>query len=195
MFIGVVDEALEQLLRDRLPFPAQAGDISLEIPSRAWVEGLTRDTINLFLFDLTRSATPNRAPTRRVDENGRHERRRPQPMVEMNYLVSVFAGGVRAEHELLGRIVSVLAALDVLPEEYLPRPLSSSVNLAFVDDDNMRARDIWNGAGGTLKAAFSLQVTVAADSFDWTVEPTAVSAIQGSAGPVTDPAGTAAATS
>jgi hypothetical protein len=82
---------------------------------------------------------------------------------------------------LLGDVISRLASIDVLPPEHLPSPLTSSVHLAFAEDDRHKARDVWNGAGGTLKASFSLQVTVAADSFDWTAEPTAVTRIEGMA--------------
>jgi hypothetical protein len=57
--------------------------------------------------------------------------------------------------------------------------LSSSIHLAFAEDDRHRARDIWNGAGGTLKAGFSLQVTVASDTFGWTDEPTRITSIVG----------------
>jgi hypothetical protein len=100
-------------------------------------------------------------------------------MIELNYLVSAWAGNPRDEHQLLGDVLSRLAALDTLPPEYLSRPLSSTVHLSFVEDDRHRARDIWNGAGGSLKASFSMQVTVAADSFDWAAEPPVVTRIEG----------------
>jgi hypothetical protein len=183
MFIRVVDDGLERLLRAELPLPEEMGDITFDIPSNSWAAQLSRITINLFLYDVNRSAHPNRAPVRRVDENGKGERRAPQPMIELNYLISAWAGSPRDEHQLLGNVLSRIAAVDVLPAEHLSSPVASSIHLAFVEDDRHRTRDIWNGAGGTLKASFSLQVTVAADSFGWADEPTAVTSIQSMAGP------------
>jgi Pvc16 N-terminal domain len=181
MFIRIVDEGLERLVRAELPLPKDVGDVSFEVPSSNWSAQLSRVTVNLFLFDVTRSTHPNRAPVRRVDENGKGQRRPPQPMVELSYLVSAWAGNPRDEHQLLGEVLSKVAGLDVLPDEYLSRPLSSSVQLSFVEDDRHRARDIWNGAGGSLKAGFTMHVTVAADTFGWAPEPPAVTSIEGSA--------------
>ena len=183
MFIRVVDEGLEAMLRARLPLPEELGDISFETPNSGWAAKLSRITVNLFLYDVSRSSHPNRAPIRRVDANGKAERRPPQPMVELSYLVSAWAGTTRDEHQLLGDVIGRIAGLDVLPPEYLATSLSSSVFLAFVEDERHRNRDIWNGAGGTLKASFAMTITVAADSFDWIAEPTAVTSIQGMASP------------
>ena len=181
MFIRIVDDSLERLLRDQVPLPENLGDISFDIPNSTWAAQLSRITVNLFLYDVTRSSHPNRAAMRRIAENGKGERRAPQPMIELNYLVSAWAGNPRDEHQLLGDVLSRLAALDAVPPEYLARPLASSVHLSFVEDDRHRARDIWNGAGGSLKASFSMQVTVAADSFDWAAEPPVVTRIEGMA--------------
>lgn len=171
MFIRIVDDGLERLIRDRVPLPEDAGDISFDIPTPTWAAQLSRITVNLYLFDVTRSSHQGRAVTRRVDDNGVAQRRSPQPMVELDYLISAWAGGPRDEHQLLGEVISRLASLDTLPEEYLTTQLSSSIHVNLVEDDRHRARDIWAGAGGTLKASIALQVTVAADTFGWTLEP------------------------
>lgn len=185
MFIRIVDEGLERFVRAELPLPEDVGDISFDVPSSGWSAGLSRLTVNLFLFEVTRSAQPNRAPLRRVDADGKAERRSPQPMVQLNYLVSAWAGNARDEHQLLGEILSRIAGLDTLPPQHLPRPLSSSVHLTMAEDDRHRARDIWNGAEGPLKAAFTMQATVAADTFGWAPEPPLVTTIAGAAVPRT----------
>lgn len=177
MFIRLVDESLERHLRTAVPFPASAGDVSFAVPTRAWSETLTRPTFNLFLFDITRSAVPNRAAVRRVDGNGLGERRPPQPMIELNYMVSAWAEDPLREHELLGAVISSVAGLAVLPAEVVSPELSSSVHLSFVEDDRHRARDIWNGAGNALRAGFSMHVTAAADTFGWAPMPTPISGI------------------
>jgi hypothetical protein len=57
------------------------------------------------------------------------------------------------------------------------------VHLALVDENDRRAREIWSGAGGTLKASFSLNASVAADTFGWTLEPPLITRIDGTARP------------
>lgn len=178
MFIRIVDEGLERFLRDRVPLPEDLADVSFDVPNNTWAAQLSRITVNVFLYDVVRSDQPNRAPTRRIDETGKAERRRPQPMIELSYLISAWAGSPRDEHQLLGDVLSSLAGVDTLPPEYLPTALSSSVHMSFREDDRHRNRDIWNGAGGTLRASFNMQVTVAADSFGWTAEPPLVTHIE-----------------
>jgi hypothetical protein len=181
VFIKIVDEGLERLLRTELPFPPSVGDISFDTPSQVWSDRLRRNTINLFLFDITRSPQPNRAQVRRVDQSGHAERRPPQPMIELNYLVSAWGDTAIDGHHLLGEVISRIAGLDVLPPEYLTENLTSSIYLSFVEDDRHRARDIWTGAGNTLRAGFSMHATVAADSFDWAPEPALATGVEGSA--------------
>jgi hypothetical protein len=175
VFISHVDAGLEKLLRTRLPLPEEMGDISFDPPNGTWSAQLSRITVNLFLYDVQRSSQPS-GPTVRTADGKVTERRRPQPMVQLGYLVSAWAGSPRDEHQLLGDVASILAGADGLPPELLPDGLSSGVRFALGDSDN-RAREVWTAAGGSLKASFCLMATVAADSFDWEVAPPPVERI------------------
>ncbi len=169
VFISHVDSGLEKLLRSRLPLPEELGDVSFDAPSGTWSAQLSRITVNLFLYDVQRSSLPS-APSIRAMADGSGQRRRPQPMVQLGYLVSAWAGSPRDEHQLLGDVVSLLAGIDTLPDDVLPPGLDPPVRLALGDSDN-RAREIWSASGGTLKASCSLMATVPADTFDWEIEP------------------------
>ncbi len=178
VFISNVDSGLERLLRARLPLPEEVGDVAFDVPTSGWSAQLSRITVNLFLYDVQRSAQPSRSATLRPEENGGSlVRRRPQPMVQLGYLVSAWAGNPRDEHQLLGHLVSILAGTEALPEEYVVGDLSSTVRLSL-GDEKTQARDIWGVVGGTLKAAVVLQVTVAADTFDWEEQAPAVTRIE-----------------
>jgi hypothetical protein len=183
MFVRMVDEGLERFLRTQLPLPEDLGDISFEAPTGNWSAQLSRITVNLFLYEVARSSHPARAATQRVDANGRSERRAPQPMVQLNYLVSAWAGSPRDEHQLLGDVISRIAPCDVLPAEHLPAELASTVHLGFGADERNRPRDVWGAAGGQLKASFTLQATVAADSFAWQDQAPLVTRIEALAAP------------
>jgi hypothetical protein len=184
VFISHVDSGLEKLLRTRLPLPEEMGDVSFDAPSGTWSAQLSRITVNLFLYDVQRSTQPS-APSVRASEGGPAQRRRPQPMMQLGYLVSAWAGSPRDEHQLLGDVVSILAGVELLPEDLLPDGLNSSVRVSLGDADN-KVREIWSASGGSLKAAFSLMVTVAADTFDWELQPPAVDRISAMANRLDD---------
>jgi hypothetical protein len=176
MFIRNVDEGLERLVRTRLPLPEEVGDVSFDPPSKNWSAQLSRLTVNLFLFHVDRSTQPTRAPQVRVDGDGRPQRRTPQPMIELRYLVSAWAGSPRDEHQLLGDLVSLLAGAPVLPADLAPGR-DSSILLSLGGDDLHRSREVWQGVGGDLKASVQLTATVAADTWDWTDQAPAVERI------------------
>jgi Pvc16 N-terminal domain len=176
VFISHVDSGLEKLLRTRLPLPEELGDISFDPPSGTWSAQLSRITVNLFLYDVQRSTMPS-APMVRTPTDGPAQRRRAQPMIQLGYLVSAWAGSPRDEHQLLGDVVSIMAGVEAIPVDLLPDGLSSTVRLSMGDPDN-RSREIWSASGGSLKASFSVMATVAADSFGWELLPPLVERIE-----------------
>ena len=139
MFIRVVDESLERLLRAELPLPPEIGDISFDQPTGTWSAQLSRLTVNLFLYDVARSTQPSRSPIRRVVDAGNGgatgQRRVPLPMIRLGYLVSAWAGSPRDEHQLLGEVINRLSGLPGLPEKYLLEPAGASMH-----DQSPRAR-------------------------------------------------------
>lgn len=184
MFIRVVDDSLEKFVRAQLPLPDDLGDVTFESPTSNWSAQLSRITVNFFLYEVGLSDQPTRAAIRRVTDGGVTERRIPQPMVRLSYLVSAWAGSPRDEHQLLGDLVSRFAGLAVLPDQYLTSTLSSSVHVRMVYDEANKPRDVWSGSGGQLKASFAIEVSVAADTYDWTGAAPAVSRIEALTKPV-----------
>ena len=170
MFIRNVDETLERFIRERLALNDDLGDVTFEAPTSNWSAQLSRITVNLFLYDVGLSNQPSRTALRRVADDGKALQRAPQPMVRLGYLVSAWAGSPRDEHQLLGDLVSLFAAQSVVPADHVVGTLSSSIQIRLVADDVNRPRDVFSGSGGQLKAAFALEATVAADSYDWTPE-------------------------
>jgi hypothetical protein len=104
-------------------------------------------------------------------------------MIELGYLVTAWAGSAQDEHQLLGDVLSRFAAINTIPEEYLPGELSSSVYLTVGEDERNRPREIWTATGGSLKASFTLEATVAADTFDWLAEAPLINRVEGLAAP------------
>jgi hypothetical protein len=184
MFIRNVDETLERFIRERLALNEDLGDVTFEAPTSNWSAQLSRITVNLFLYDVGLSNQPSRTALRRVADDGKALQRAPQPMVRLGYLVSAWAGSPRDEHQLLGDLVSLFAAQAVVPADHIVGTLSSSIQIRLVADDVNRPRDVFSGSGGQLKAAFALEATVAADSYDWTPEAPPVDRIAALTNPV-----------
>lgn len=187
MLIPAVEDGLEKLLRSTLPLPVEQGDISFDAPNSTWSAQVNRLTVNLFLYGVTRSGQPHRGPSLRTNAAGGIERRHALPMVELSYLVSAWAGSTRDEHLLLGDALTRLLAFQILPPEHVSAPLESSVQIALAEDEKVRPRDVWGGLGGTLKASFTIVVTVAADAYDWEAAAPQVTSVVGTAVPM--PAG------
>ena len=184
MLIRNVDESLERFVRERLALTDDLGDVTFEAPTSNWSAQLSRITVNLFLYDVGLSNQPSRSAIRRITENGAAQQRAPQPMVRLGYLVSAWAGSPRDEHQLLGDLVSLFGAQSAVPADYLVGTLSSAIQIRIVADDVNRPRDVFGGSGGQLKAAFALEATVAADSYEWTPEAPPVDRIVGLTNPV-----------
>lgn len=166
MFIAAVDDALRAFLRTRLPLPADAGDVSFDAPSPEWAAALTRPTVSLFLERVDKSDSVARAPQRRFDANGRPERRTvTAQLVDLTYVLSVWAPDAATEHHLLGRAVSVFAATPALAAP--TGPLAVSLGSA--------AAPAPFALGGPIKAFATITVTACADP-EAEQEPMAASA-------------------
>lgn len=177
MIVPTIDSGLEAFLRAELPLPEAVGDVSFDPPSGTWSAQLSRITVNLFLFGIGRSEQQPRPPADR-ELNGRAQRRRPIPMLELHYLVSAWAGIVRDEHQLLGDALACLLQTTALPPEHLAIPLPSGVQMNVEPYDNSRAKDVWTTVGGAIKPSFELVVTSAADSPAFADLPPRVERIQ-----------------
>lgn len=185
MFISVLEDGLEKLIRRELSLSEEVGDVTFEAPTTNWSAQLSRVTVNLFLYDVSRSRQPPRSLMRReAGDDGRVQRRALQPMVRLSYLVSAWAGSIKDEHMLLGDLISRLIAADAVPADLLTQELSTSVNLSFGEDDLNKNREIWSGLGGNLKASFTLQADLGADTFDWIDAAPPVERIEALAAPV-----------
>jgi hypothetical protein len=178
LVIAAIDQALERLLREHVPLPADIADISFEPPDGTWGAALSRITVNLYLFDVNRSPQPSRPPAERLRDDGRVERRPPLPLVRLYYMVTAWAGSTRDEHQLLGDLITCILGQETLPPEYLSVVLPSPAQLSLAQRDGRRPGELWGGLHGSLRPSFELEVTVALDAA-WKLAPTQVATIEG----------------
>lgn len=191
VLIPLVEQGLEKLVRAALPLPEQVGEVSFDPPSRSWAAQLSRITVSMFLFGVGRSAQPPRPMPERTDANGRVQRRGPLPMIELNYLVSAWAGNVRDEHELLGDVLGCFITHQAMPAEFAAPGLLSSVQIALAPADTPRVKDVFASVEGSMRAAFEIVLTTALDVGAWADAAPSVQRIQALTAPL--PAKAAAA--
>lgn len=165
--LNLLDASIEAFLRVEVPLPARDVDIAFEAPDRDWSAGVTKPTVNLYLWDVRRNLDEREAGRQMVEEAGRRVRRQPHPRVECRYLVTAWATETEDEHALLGAVLTTLLQHDEIAPDHLQgayapvRPLPS---LAVAAADGRDHSDVWSALGGQLKPGLDLVVTATVDA-------------------------------
>lgn len=168
--IQFVDEAIEALLRREVPLPEAAVDISFVAPDRAWGAAVSRPTVNVFLWDVRRNAALSSTGLGQRFTDGQHAVRRPKdPVIDLRYLVTAWAGDQRDEHQLLGSVLRCVLANSVVPQNTLPKPIAGSpfVRLALATEDVRVPAEFWSSLDGRLKPGLQVVVTLPVSVFEW----------------------------
>ena len=106
-----VDRALAALLRRDVL--GDAVEVSLEAPNRPWSQGVTKPTINLFLFDVRENLVRREVMVEPVrDASGAIVARRPPPArYDLFYILSCWGTPVELEHQILSAAIASLGTL------------------------------------------------------------------------------------
>ena len=169
--IHLVDRAVEQFLRQTVPLPENAVDVSFDAPDRTWGAAITRPTVNIFLWEITRN--PSFAHTglqQRRTADGRVQRRPSAPVVDLHYLVTAWASEQRDEHQLLGAILACVLAHGALPASSLPEPLAETgwISMSLASHEKRAPGEFWSALDGRLKPGLELELSLPVDVFTWT---------------------------
>ncbi|CAN5685261.1 DUF4255 domain-containing protein [soil metagenome] len=165
--IHLVDDALERFLRREVPLPLDV-DVSFATPERRWGAGITRPTINLFLWEVV--SDPARSTTgvqeRHVDE--RLERRVVPPLVDLRYVVTAWASEHRDEHQLLGALLRAIVANRFLTADHVPDDLAHLPPMQLLlGTADRKPEEFWSSLDGQLKPSLGLTVVVSVDALPW----------------------------
>jgi hypothetical protein len=174
--IHLVDQMLESFLRAAVPLPESSVDISFATPDRKWGAGVTRPTVNLFLWDIKRSFARATTGVAELDQDGRVSRRPQAPILDLRYFVSAWAAEGRDEHRLLGSLLRAVVITPCIPEEVVPEQLASGAptTLELAASSDAKSSEFWSSLDGQLKPGLDLRLGVDIDAFAW--EPTAEAA-------------------
>jgi hypothetical protein len=159
VLLPALEQSLKAWLRESLPLSVAVGDISFDSPAGTWGAAINRPTLNLFLFDISRASRPSVLLPTHHDRDGALVQGPPAPSVAFSYLVSAWGGGVREEHGLLGDVLRCVLRSPCLAP--VPPAVVAPVQLGLAESSEARARDLWGGLGGHLRAGMVLVATTA----------------------------------
>lgn len=177
--INFIDRALELHLRKEVPLRESTIGLSFEPPDKDWGSGLSRPTVNVFLWDVCRSDRAEATGLdERVVEQGM-ERRRASPRVEFRYVVTAWATEVADEHRVLGDVLRTVLAKRELSTDSLPEGLVEGACRLFVEtDDHRPPGDFWSALGGRFKPSLRVMVSAVVPVDDWQLAAPAPTSIE-----------------
>jgi hypothetical protein len=163
--LHLLDEALETFLRAVVPLPAHEYAVSFDAPDKQWAAGraASTPTVNAYLREVRPNTSMREAGLEpHVLQDGVATLRRPLPLVDCRYLLTVWAEDVGNEHQTLGQVLAALLEHTVLPEEHLPPPMAHLrplPRLVLRSGSSGEDSDFWSALGGQLKPGLDLVVT------------------------------------
>ncbi|MCI0441147.1 MAG: DUF4255 domain-containing protein, partial [Chloroflexi bacterium] len=160
-----VDESIRRLLVERGNLNSGEIDISFDMPTREWAAGISRPTVNLYLYDV-RENLELREPTPwqvRRGPNNTATKTKPDVRLDLTYSVTAFANAVEDEHRLLGRVALVLFQNPVLPEDLLQGEVAGQEIPAFIAQPShviQSPADYWGSIDNDIRPSLDYRVTV-----------------------------------
>ena len=163
-----LDETLKRLLIKNIPIENNEVDIQFDLPRRDWSAGLSRPTINLYLYDICENTKLRRNEwIVERGENGQATKKKPPKRIDVSYMVTVWANAIEDEHRLLWRTLATLMRYKELPAEILRGELAHATvpirATTAQPDDIPNAADLWSALDNELKATIYLTVILPLD--------------------------------
>lgn len=165
--IADVDDTLKELLVQKVPINLATIDIRFEMPTVEWAEGITKPTVNLFLYDV-RENLELRDNQRLVTRDTVPRQQPPPVRFDLTYLITSWASDVADEHQLLGNVLRSILRFPFLPAEVLKGAMTTQpipVRAWIAQPERTpNSWEFWSRLDGRLKAGISYAVTIALDA-------------------------------
>jgi hypothetical protein len=158
--LELIDESLESFFRATVPLSATDVDVAFDAPDREWSAKLTRPTVNVFLWDIRRSATRSRSGIRTTHHDGQAAHQAAMPVVELRYVVTAWTSDLGDERALLGGLIGSLLTYGSIPREFLADGLTyidtPTLMMARAGEDHM---DVFKALEGQVKPGLNMVLT------------------------------------
>ena len=163
--LHLLDDAIEAHLRKAVPLD-KAIAVSFAAPDREWSTGLTRPTVNAYLWDIKREDKRSVGGVELVGDGPTKTRRLTLPKIRASYFVSAWTGDLRDEHVLLGRLLQGLLRTRRMDSEVLPAEfdnLGAPVEITVGMGEGRVAKEFWGSLDGRFRPGIDLQVLLPVD--------------------------------
>lgn len=167
--ISDLDETIRQILiRDAGLDPVQI-DISFEIPNREWSVGISRPTLNCYLFDIRENMDLRQQGWQSDSQpSGARGQRYAVLRYNLTYLITAWTRAVEDEHRLLWRALQALSRHGALPGALLQGELRAHelpiyTTVARPDAVLKSPGEFWTALENQIKPSLSYTVVVAMD--------------------------------
>lgn len=166
-----LDESIKQIMVKEGRLDPTEIDISFEIPNREWSAGISKPTINCYLFDIreNRELRQGGMQTERNSAAGPNGavRRRPPLRLDLTYLVTAWTRAVEDEHRLLWHALRTLMRFPTLPPSLLQGELSGHalpIHTRLAQEGVLKSPgEFWTALENQLKPSLSFVATIAVD--------------------------------
>lgn len=167
--ISELDETIRQILLKEGGLDSVEVDVSFDLPNREWSGGISKPTLNCYLFDI-HERRQLREEGWDLEQRGTTSatRRRPPLFFEMTYLLTAWTRAVEDEHRLLWHVLRTMLRFPVMPTAHLqgiladyPWPIHTSI--AQTEGVLKSPGEFWSALENHLKPSLSYVVTLAID--------------------------------
>ena len=166
--INDLDETLRQVILTKGNFDPDSVEVSFDQPTGDWAAGLTRPTINCYLYDI-RENLELRSAEWLVEqgEKGKASKRLAPRRYNLSYVITVWTQSqTEDEHAILWRVLAALASRPTLPEEVCQGelkaqafPLRTKTAQPSIAIENLP--DLWGVMENELRPSINCVVTLA----------------------------------
>ena len=167
--INELDETIRQLLIKAGNFSPADVDVRFEIPNREWSTGISKPTLNCYLFDIRENRDLRQHGMESVSQGGTVAfQQRPVAYFDLTYLITAWTSEVSDEHLLLWRVLHTLLRFEKIPPEYLEGALSTLsfpiyARTAMPEGVLKSPGEFWTALENQIKPSLSYVVTLAID--------------------------------
>lgn len=172
-----LDETIRQILVQAGGLDPSEVEVSFEIPDREWSAGISKPTLNCYLFDIRENRELRQHGMESVPQNGRVGfRQRPVVFFDLTYLITAWTREVEDEHRLLWHILQTLLRFERLPEQYLQGELHGReqpiyARTAMPEGVLKSPGEFWTALENQIKPSISYVITVSLDRDQLSVGP------------------------
>jgi len=166
--ISDVDETLRELMVTYGNLDPTEIDISFEKPNRQWAAGVSKPTVNLYLYEIKENTdlkNPGGWVVRKGPDNTAIKSK-PDVRIDLSYNITVFASNIDDEHRLLSRVLVTLLKYQTLPVGSLQGLLVGQdliTSTAHPGDAQQGHSDYWGAVDNDLKASLEYRITIRLD--------------------------------